>query len=537
MAGAERIGRAPVDPASAEDERGLGRERRSLQLAPETLDAIPHRRAQAERVRIDVLGHGCSRGDGRVGAEEDDAPTVRAHEHAEHEQAELVSLAGSAGQDSRAADSVCAGSKERFEPRPHLGAEDVFLGDAQLPGLPALAGFREQRRDHVRKGAGNVLDGEGLVEQRPDGGQIGPDDRVVDGVPKLCRRLRRLERAAAEHRSRLADPVALAQPLVQPFDPAHVDFGVAAVTAGRTRRAQHSVPLLPLAQGVRGDAGPPRDGGNVQVSGHPGQNCDSDAASTLAEMPEGDSLARAARRLQVLVGERLEVEAPHPRAAVKRVAERLDGRRLLGVEALGKNLLLRFEDGIVLRSHLRMSGRWTVRPRSRPHRGRARPWLVLRGAEREALLWNGPVLELEDRAVRRLGPDILDEPLELEAIVSNFRREPMRAMGDALLDQRLVAGIGNLWKAEALWEARVSPWRRIADVSDDELRKVLEAAHELMSASVKTGRERRVVYNRAGRGCRRCGRPIRARGQGDDNRTAYWCPTCQAGEEPRSAYG
>jgi len=244
-------------------------------------------------------------------------------------------------------------------------------------------------------------------------------------------------------------------------------------------------------------------------------------------VPEGDSLARAARRLQVLVGERVEVETPHPRAAVKQLAERLDGRRLLGVEATGKNLLLRFEDGVVLRSHLRMSGRWQVRARGSKRFGR--PWLVLRGAEREAVLWNGPVLELDDRAVRRLGPDILAKPPDLDAVIGNLRRIPSGlAIGDALLNQRLVAGIGNLWKAEALWEARVSPWRPLAEVSDDELRSVLQAAHELMSASVESGRERRLVYNRAGRGCRRCGTPIEARGQGDANRTAYWCPACQA---------
>src|SRR5256886_13744518 len=111
----------------------------------------------------------------------------------------------------------------------------------------------------------------------------------------------------------------------------------------------------------------------------------------LPRVPEGDSLHRAARRLQVLVGERVEVETPHPRAAVKRLAERLDGRRLLGVEAAGKNLVLRFEDGVVLRSHLRMSGRWQVRARgSKLFR---RPWLVPRGAEREAVLLDGAVLE------------------------------------------------------------------------------------------------------------------------------------------------
>ena len=244
-------------------------------------------------------------------------------------------------------------------------------------------------------------------------------------------------------------------------------------------------------------------------------------------------MARAARRLQVLVGERVEVETPHPRAAVKQLAQRLDCRRLLGVEAAGKNLLLRFEDGIVLRSHLRMSGRWQVHARGSKLVGR--PWLVLRGAEREGVLWNGPVLELDDRAVRRLGPDILAQPPDLEAMIANLRRDHRRAIGDALLDQRLVAGIGNLWKAEALWEAGVSPWQPAVEVSDEELRAVLQAAHELMTTSVETRRERRLVYNRAGRGCRRCGTPIEARGQGEANRTAYWCPSCQAGEGPETA--
>ncbi|HKA26920.1 MAG TPA: DNA-formamidopyrimidine glycosylase family protein [Gaiellaceae bacterium] len=242
-------------------------------------------------------------------------------------------------------------------------------------------------------------------------------------------------------------------------------------------------------------------------------------------MPEGDSLARAARRLQVLVGEQVEVETPHPRAAVKRLAERLDGRRLLGVEAVGKNLLLRFEEGVVLRSHLRMSGRWQVHERGSKLFGR--PWLILRGAEREAVLWNGPVLELDDRAVRRLGPDILGEPPDLDRMIANLRREERHTVGDALLDQRLVAGIGNVWRAEALWEARISPWRPVAEVSDEELSRVLQAAHQLMTASVETGHGRGQVYRRAGRACRRCGASIRSRGQGEQNRTAYWCPVCQ----------
>src|SRR5436190_278190 len=253
-------------------------------------------------------------------------------------------------------------------------------------------------------------------------------------------------------------------------------------------------------------------------------------------MPEGDALHRAARRLQVLVGEQVAVETPHPQAAAGRFAERLDGRRLESVEALGKNLLLSFEGGLVLRSHLRMRGRWQVRPRED---GRARrdgkPWLLLRSPSHEAILWNGPVLELTARGARRLGPDILAEPPDLAAMVANLRREhPSRELGDALLDQRLVAGIGNVWKAESLWQAQVSPWHRLGDVSEADLERVLGEAARLMRASVE-GRDERRIYRRAGRLCPRCGAPIRSRGQGDDNRTTYWCPGCQKGEGPAGA--
>src|SRR3954451_25369251 len=109
-------------------------------------------------------------------------------------------------------------------------------------------------------------------------------------------------------------------------------------------------------------------------------------------MPEGDALHRAARRLQALVGGRVAVETPNPRGAAAISAERLDGLLLESVEAVGKNLLLHFEGGLVLRSHLRMTGRWRVEPRGSKRVGR--PWLVLRGDEHEAVLWNGPVLEL-----------------------------------------------------------------------------------------------------------------------------------------------
>jgi endonuclease VIII len=250
-------------------------------------------------------------------------------------------------------------------------------------------------------------------------------------------------------------------------------------------------------------------------------------------MPEGDSVHRAARRLQPLVGQRVEAESPHPRAVVTGVAERVDGLRLEAVEAVGKNLLLRFEGGVVVRSHLRMTGRWFVRPRGSPIRGR--PWLVLRGEQLEAVQVNGPVLELHTRALRRVGPDILARPPDVDSMVARLRSEhPGRAVGDALLDQRLVAGIGNMWKAEALWRTRVSPWRPLGELGDDELRRPLEEAARLMRASVDGAREGRAVYRKAGRPCPRCGETVQSRGQGDDNRIAYWCPRCQPGGEDRA---
>jgi endonuclease-8 len=248
-------------------------------------------------------------------------------------------------------------------------------------------------------------------------------------------------------------------------------------------------------------------------------------------VPEGDALARAAQRLQVLVGERLAVEAPNPRAAVKHVAERLDGRRLEAVEAAGKNLFLRFEGGVTLRSHLKMKGRWRVQERGRELDGK--PWLVLRGAAHEAVLWHGPVLELSDRARLRLGPDILARPPELDAMVVNLRTLPPNLrLGEALQVQRAVAGIGNMWMSEALFDARVSPWLTLADLSDDELRGALADAARLMHGRLDGARRSPRVYRRKRRPCPRCGGTIRSWPLGDAARMAYWCPTCQRGEGP-----
>ena len=234
----------------------------------------------------------------------------------------------------------------------------------------------------------------------------------------------------------------------------------------------------------------------------------------------------------MLEGDVVRADAPHPRAALLGIAERIDGRRLERVEAVGKNLLLTFEDGTVVRSHLRMHGRWRVEPAGRPILGK--PWLVLRGAEWQAVQRRGPVLELGRGRIDRLGPDIMARPPDLDEMVSRFRAaDQSRALGEALLNQTLVAGIGNMWKAEALFIAGLKPWVALRDVDDDQLRGVLSKAASLMQSSRRRGGH--LVYRRAGRPCKRCGTTIRSFPQGDEARMAYWCPTCQEGTEPRGA--
>jgi endonuclease-8 len=205
---------------------------------------------------------------------------------------------------------------------------------------------------------------------------------------------------------------------------------------------------------------------------------------------------------------------------------------LESVEAFGKNLVFRFDGGVVLRSHLRLSGRWTVSPPGGRRAGK--PWLVLRGARAEGVLWNGPVLELHTRAIARLGPDILEQPPRFDAMLARLgAADQTRWFGETLLDQSVVAGIGNMWLAEALWRAELSPWRRLQAVSQADRLHALESAAELMRAAVDRARlGGHQVYRRAGRPCPRCGVRIRSWGQGDDNRMTYWCPGCQAGDDP-----
>jgi endonuclease-8 len=139
--------------------------------------------------------------------------------------------------------------------------------------------------------------------------------------------------------------------------------------------------------------------------------------------------------------------------------------------------------------------------------------------------------------VRRLGPDILERPPRFDAMLARLRAaDGTRTFGESLLDQTLVAGIGNMWLAESLWQAQLSPWPRLREVPEADRLRALESAAALMRASVDANRDgRRQVYRRTGQPCPRCSTPIAAWGLGDDNRTAYWCPRCQEGKDPRGA--
>lgn len=207
----------------------------------------------------------------------------------------------------------------------------------------------------------------------------------------------------------------------------------------------------------------------------------------------------------------------------------VDGRRLDAVSATGKNLLLAFDGGVTLRSHLLMSGRWRVEPAAKPLRGK--PWLVLLAGPWRASQWNGPILETGPTARFRSlqGLDVLEPRTDTAAIVARLRAgDQSRSVGEALVDQRVVAGIGNLWLAELLWEVGVSPRAKLRAVPNDTLTSGIDWARNAMAASVVERRPSARVYRRTGRPCPRCGTAIVSFSHGENARTMYVCPQCQA---------
>jgi len=232
----------------------------------------------------------------------------------------------------------------------------------------------------------------------------------------------------------------------------------------------------------------------------------------------------------------------------------LVGRTVLGVVPRGKHLLMRVDGGLTIHSHLRMDGAWHLhRPGTRwtggpDHEVR----VVLSTAAWDAIGYRLPVLEIletaqEDRAVGHLGPDLLDPQVDRAEALRRLSLRPEREIGQALLDQTNVSGIGNIYKAESLFLCGVSPWASVGAVDDvgavvDRARRLLQANKAHASQST-TGDPRRGqehwVYGRAGRPCRRCGTRVATASQGDApyDRVTFWCPRCQAGPGPTAPAG
>lgn len=258
-------------------------------------------------------------------------------------------------------------------------------------------------------------------------------------------------------------------------------------------------------------------------------------------MPEGDTLARTAAGLRpwlldrVVTAARARSPGPQP--------ERIVGATITAVEAAGKNLLLRLDNGLEVRTHLGMHGSWhRYRPGEPWRRAPSRARLVLEVAGSVAVCFDAPTVELFERraepvhpVLARLGPDLARDDADLDEAFRRFRAPGRSALpiAEALLDQRALAGIGNVLKNEVLWDGRMSPWAPVDTLDDATLRVLIFRARELVRVGAATGRRPRNVYRRAGRPCPRCGTPVRVAHQGRDlPRLTFWCPTCQPGPDP-----
>jgi endonuclease-8 len=264
-------------------------------------------------------------------------------------------------------------------------------------------------------------------------------------------------------------------------------------------------------------------------------------------MPEGDTIFRAARTLHAALAGRVVTSFETALATLDRVDQDrpLAGRTIRQVRSLGKHLLVHFSGDLVLRTHMRMSGSWHVyRPGERWQRPRAAMRIVISTSEYVAVAFDVPVAEFLTEArlarhsgLRALGPDLLADSFSVPAALERLRARPDGTIAETLLDQRVMAGVGNVFKSEALFVAGVRPLRLVSALSDEEVGRVVEAARTLMRANVHRGGRRTTrmmnpnamlwVYGRGGRPCRRCGTPIESCKQGVDARGTYWCPRCQ----------
>ena len=264
-------------------------------------------------------------------------------------------------------------------------------------------------------------------------------------------------------------------------------------------------------------------------------------------MPEGDTIFRAAATLDRWLAGR---EVTAARTQVHRLpAAKLVGQTVEGVEARGKHLLVRFDSGMVLHTHMKMTGSWHVyfagqkwqRPVSQAR-------FVLEAGDRVAVCFNAPVVELlasggegQHPGLVNLGPDVLKPPVDLDEVRRRAALTPPRTtVGELLLDQSVVSGIGNIWRCEALFVQRLDPFTPRTSLPDERLDEVVTVASEMMQRAARPteyvgrdfggGMDRPWVYGRSRRPCYRCSTRIETRALGTPlPRTVYWCPSCQSG--------
>ncbi|HEX8618426.1 MAG TPA: DNA-formamidopyrimidine glycosylase family protein [Thermoanaerobaculia bacterium] len=266
-------------------------------------------------------------------------------------------------------------------------------------------------------------------------------------------------------------------------------------------------------------------------------------------MPEGDTIHRAARTLHAVLAGRLitRFETVFPQLARVDHDAPLAGRTVDSVAAAGKNLLMHFSGDLHLRTHMRMNGSWHVyRPGERWRMRRSDMRIVLETEEWVAVAFNVPVAEFHDshslarqEDLLKIGPDLIGEEFDTAEAMRRIRARPSEEIADVLLNQRVVAGIGNEYKSELLFMTRISPFTRVADLTDDQLLLILRTARKVMVANVqkRSGArittfslnpgEKQYVFSRGGQPCRRCGTPIDYAKQGKDVRGTYWCRRCQ----------
>lgn len=274
-------------------------------------------------------------------------------------------------------------------------------------------------------------------------------------------------------------------------------------------------------------------------------------------MPEGDTIFRAARTLHRALAGKLVTRFDTGLAQLAQVDDDrpIAGRRVEHVEAAGKHLLMTFSGDLVLRTHMRMNGSWHIYRPGEPWQRSARDMRILIATDDWlAVAFNVYVAEFiaasrlaRHRAIATLGPDLLGETVDFDAILANVRARGDEPIMDVLLNQRVAAGIGNVYKSELLFLARIHPLTPARAISDDAIRAVYTRARTLLQANTAessgdgiitytglrrtTGRmnpaDRLWVYSRGGQGCRTCGAPIDSMKSGDDARVTYWCPRCQ----------